>query len=1087
MPLTVDQFTQRLTSSGIMSDDDLRDWIAAVPVEKRPSDGEQLARELVRQKRLTAWQAQAIYSGKGSSLILGNYLILDKLGQGGMGMVLKAEHQRMKRVVALKVLSPDAVKTPDSVRRFEREVQAAAKLEHPNIVTAYDADRANNTTFLVMQFVDGDDLAAIVKKSGPMAVDRAVDCVLQAARGLEFAHQRGVIHRDIKPANLLLSKDGVLKILDMGLARIEDPMGSTHEATLTSTGAVMGTIDYMSPEQALDTKTADGKSDIYSLGCTLFYLLTGAAPFPADTVMKRLLAHRESPIPTLAAAPPAVEAIFRRMIAKKPADRYATMTDVIADLQRCLTAPPSSPIPVAESSLAPEFSDFLAMLSEQSNSATSVTPSDAAAATKQTRVQTKSRASSAEAATVQWKEGAADTDPLTKSSLTEGAKSQRPKVGLPSARTRLAIAGIVAVVALMGLGYWLMPSKNRDQSEVSQADVADANADAAKAKRTSRGKTSGKATGNSATPDFALEFGLTRSSVELPLAGLDPNQPWTLEGYIQPADIPDHNHGLPALFHGDAWQINLNHWSMRLVEQSAPAGTDRTENVLATSSVESLRGKRFHVAALYADKLAQLFINGKLVGGAPSQFLPKQNSGKLILGARFSGTMDEWRISKVGRYAKDFTPPKRYESDADTLALYHFDEGTGDVLKDSSGNNHHGKISDAKWVTTGASTSAASMSDHWLDVLPLVDVSRDAGVGNWKRVSDGIACENPAGANVLQLPYEPPEEYDFEIEFTTTGAGLNVNQYVAASGQMFAWKLNSHNVNPPLYGFELLDGKFAKENKEAATQIPDAIKDGQRYRSTVEVRRGSLRTLLDGKELVKWTGDFKRLSLEPATPMKHPGRIGIGSWRRPVTFHSVTVREVSGAGKLLAAESAWLDLFNGRDLTGWQVLGVKGWSVEQGVLLGKTSASGGNGWLMSDRVFGDVELELEYKLGLGSNSGIFLQAWPEGDVSGRNFREIQLLDDENPSFATMPAKNRTGSLFGLAAPDPAPKTPANQWHRVRVHLQGQQLQLTINDVAVLKHTLTDQRPPGRIGLQLYPNQVEFRKIRVRPLGPNQSP
>ena len=122
MPLTVDQFTQRLTSSGVMSTDDLRDWIAAVPIEKRPSDGEQLARELVKQKRLTAWQAQAIYQGKGASLTFGNYLILDKLGQGGMGMVLKAEHQRMKRVVALKVLSPDAVKTPDAVRRFEHDL-----------------------------------------------------------------------------------------------------------------------------------------------------------------------------------------------------------------------------------------------------------------------------------------------------------------------------------------------------------------------------------------------------------------------------------------------------------------------------------------------------------------------------------------------------------------------------------------------------------------------------------------------------------------------------------------------------------------------------------------------------------------------------------------------------------------------------------------------------------------------------------------------------------------------------------------------------------------------------------------------------
>ena len=165
-------------------------------------------------------------------------------------------------------------------------------------------------------------------------------------------------------------------------------------------------------------------------------------------------------------------------------------------------------------------------------------------------------------------------------------------------------------------------------------------------------------------------------------------------------------------------------------------------------------------------------------------------------------------------------------------------------------------------------------------------------------------------------------------------------------------------------------------------------------------------------------------------------------------------------------------------------MGVNGWTVENGVLLGKATTAAGNGWLMSEGEFTDFELELEYKIGPGSNSGLFLRAWPEGDVSGSQFREIQLLDDEAPVFASIPAKNRNGSVFGLVAPDPVPKAPVNQWHRVRVHLQGQQLQLTINDIAVLKHTLTDLRPSGRIGLQHYPTQVEFRNVRVRLLGPS---
>ena len=183
----------------------------------KPATAEELANELYREGKLTKFQAQAIYQDKTRGLVVGNYVVLDRLGKGGMGQVYKAQHRKMKRVVALKVLPSASTQSSESVKRFQREVEAAAKLSHPNIVTAYDADEARGIHFLVMEYVDGCDLSSLVKTHGPLSVATAVDYIVQAARGLEYAHGKGVIHRDIKPHNLLFDKQKTVKVLDMGL------------------------------------------------------------------------------------------------------------------------------------------------------------------------------------------------------------------------------------------------------------------------------------------------------------------------------------------------------------------------------------------------------------------------------------------------------------------------------------------------------------------------------------------------------------------------------------------------------------------------------------------------------------------------------------------------------------------------------------------------------------------------------------------------------------------------------------------------------------------------------------------------------
>ena len=330
--VTTGEFARNLTESGLFDAADL----LPDPGQFAAADGAAVAQKLVDAGKLTGYQADALLGRRFGDLSMGNYDILDRLGAGGMGTVFKARHRRMKRVVALKVLSREVAQTEKFVQRFQREVETIARLYHPNIVMAYDADEGADGPFLVMEFVDGRDLDSEVAKAGPLPVTDAVECVIQAARGLEYAHARGIVHRDIKPANLLRDAEGVVKVADLGLARLNAADGGS--TSLTQAGMVVGTAQYMAPEQAVDSGQVDHRADIYSLGCTLYYLLTGSSPYRAVSIMAMLLKHRDAPIPDLCEArpdiPPELHTVFRLMVAKAPEDRYPSMAEVVRDLEQ---------------------------------------------------------------------------------------------------------------------------------------------------------------------------------------------------------------------------------------------------------------------------------------------------------------------------------------------------------------------------------------------------------------------------------------------------------------------------------------------------------------------------------------------------------------------------------------------------------------------------------------------------------------------------------------------------------------------------------------------------------------------------------
>lgn len=332
------EFARSLVKSGLFTKDEVRAFYRSFPSKVRPTSAMALAREMVKRGMLTTYQASRLASGKYRGLVLGNLVLQEKIGKGGMGEVFRAQHRRMKRNVAVKILPEWAVESEMAVSRFQQEVEAAARLAHPNIVTAYDADEQDGIYYLVMEYVDGRDLGTLVDQQGPLTLETTLSCIIQAARGLHFAHTQSVIHRDIKPANLLLDRANTVKILDMGLARLdgERPKGDG----VPSSRQIIGTLEYMSPEQAADCETADERSDIYSLGCTLYRLLVGRPPFKGERPGDTLRAHRDDPIPKLSDVredvSKSLDAVFRRMIAKSPNDRFESMYPVIQALESCL-------------------------------------------------------------------------------------------------------------------------------------------------------------------------------------------------------------------------------------------------------------------------------------------------------------------------------------------------------------------------------------------------------------------------------------------------------------------------------------------------------------------------------------------------------------------------------------------------------------------------------------------------------------------------------------------------------------------------------------------------------------------------------
>ena len=352
-PANPAEFLAVLRKSALVADDRLEAELGLYRSARTPTQSvDQLANALIRSGLLTRFQAKQIKIGRYKRFeIAGKYRLMELLGVGGMGAVYLCEHIFMKRLVALKVLPVDKLQDQAALLRFYREARAVAALDHPNIVRAYDIDKFDQLHFLVMEYVDGTSIQEIVARNGPFAPDRAAHYAAQSALGLHHAHDLGMVHRDVKPGNLLLDRTGMVKVLDMGLARFFDQKNDNVTERFDA-NCVLGTADYLAPEQAI-SNVVDIRADIYALGGSLYFMLTGSSPFPDGTVAHKLLSH-QSTEPKLVSSfrkdvPAELLAVLHKMMRKNPKERYQTPAEVCDALARWgdfpLPPPPDNEMP----------------------------------------------------------------------------------------------------------------------------------------------------------------------------------------------------------------------------------------------------------------------------------------------------------------------------------------------------------------------------------------------------------------------------------------------------------------------------------------------------------------------------------------------------------------------------------------------------------------------------------------------------------------------------------------------------------------------------------------------------------------------
>jgi serine/threonine-protein kinase len=642
---------------------------------------------------LTSYQVNELVKGRGKELRIGPYVIVAFVGEGGMGVVFKAVQPALGRVVALKIVKSERLSNPRAVRRFQREVKATAQLNHPNIVSAYHADQADNKFYLVMEFVYGNSLAQRVLRKGPLRLSRACDYIRQTALGMQHAHERGMIHRDIKPQNLMLTSDKTtVKILDLGLARMvgENAAALYGSTQLTQAGAIIGSLDFMAPEQAVDPRQVDARADLYSIGCTFYYLLTGRVPFPLGSPAEKIARHKNETPRSVEELRPEVPAcigdIVRKLMAKYRRDRYQDCGELIDALDAIL-GPRSNPSPhgSATPKSARKSSSLKVGINDAEGRGTDVVLMDDSS---------KPRREIEPILNLPAREPESGPGIPVWPSAPE-LQPRQPRESKLAKRSWPMVLGVAGVI-LGWLYLWqFSEAKKRDGGPPEENPYI--------------GNSSGSGTAQS---KHALKLDGKTGHVFVPLWRYEGTHPISVELWATPQSAAKSQvvfgdmESAGMCLRIDAGAASGPRWEFAIGDALKP------DQCVSRDLVQW--GKRTHLAVTFDGHKGRLFVDGRFQSEFDHKKLYRASAQSFLFGARrrpkgagpeydvdqcFAGIIDEIQISKAVRYSTEFTPPERNAPDPDTVLLYHLDEGKGDIAVDSSGKQYHGIVkSGATWT-----------------------------------------------------------------------------------------------------------------------------------------------------------------------------------------------------------------------------------------------------------------------------------------------------------------------------------------------------------------------------------------------------